>query len=399
MEIFHRQQLARQLATQVLATHATAASSSGVFLAAPRRTGKSTFLREDLSPQLEAMGAIVVYTDLWEDRKADPGDVIVNAVRAELAKHDGVIAKLARTAGVSKLNVGGAVSFDLAQVGLGSGVSLSIALSELSDEVEKPIVLVIDEAQQAITSDSGQNALFALKAARDHVNSSQHHGLRVVATGSNRDKLAMLRASRDQAFFGAPLIDFPVLGEGYVAWFCAQSGLPGELDPKAVFELFKRALFRPEVLGAAADSLRYKFDLAAEDVPRRFAEEVEEQIESGNAELLRIVHSLTPLQSAVLRVLAARRKAFAPFEAQTMAAYQEVLAKLDGDGSRADVPGVQQALSALQEKALVWRASRGVYDLEESALGELMAQSGLLQVVPDSASSAARNPGVPRESR
>ena len=399
MEIFHRQQLARQLATQVLATHATAASSSGVFLAAPRRTGKSTFLREDLSPQLEAMGAIVVYTDLWEDRRADPGDVIVNAVRAELARHDGVIAKLARTAGVSKLNVGGAVSFDLAQVGLGSGVSLSIALSELSDEVEKPIVLVIDEAQQAITSDSGQNALFALKAARDHVNSSQHHGLRVVATGSNRDKLAMLRASRDQAFFGAPLIDFPVLGADYVAWFCAQSGLPGELDPKAVFELFKRALFRPEVLGAAADSLRYKFDLAAEDVPRRFAEEVEEQIESGNAELLRIVHSLTPLQSAVLRVLAARRKAFAPFEAQTMAAYQEVLAKLDGDGSRADVPGVQQALSALQEKALVWRASRGVYDLEESALGELMAQSGLLQVVPDSASSAARNPGVPRESR
>ena len=63
-------------------------------------------------------------------------------------------------------------------------------------------MLIVDEAQHAITSDAGADALFALKAARDELNSSAHHGLRVVATGSNRDKLAMLRNSKDQAFFG-----------------------------------------------------------------------------------------------------------------------------------------------------------------------------------------------------
>ena len=384
MEIFHRQQLARQLATQVLATHATAASSSGVFLAAPRRTGKSTFLREDLSPQLEAMGAIVVYTDLWEDRKADPGDVIVNAVRAELAKHDGVIAKLARTAGVSKLNVGGAVSFDLAQVGLGSGVSLSIALSELSDEVEKPIVLVIDEAQQAITSSSGTDALFALKAARDELNSSRHHGLRVVATGSSRDKLAMLRNSRDQAFYGAPLIPFPALDEKYVQWFCERARLPAKLSPRPTFELFKQASFRPEILGAAVDALRFDFSLAAREVPARMRQAVQEQIDASNAETLRVIHSLTPIQSAVLRVIAAKGDAYAPFEAATLQAYEAVVQATAAAPVNVSEAGVQQALVALQDKALVWRAARGVYALEEASLADLMRGEGMLDMVPSS---------------
>ena len=77
-------------------------------------------------------------------------------------------------------------------------------------------MLIIDEAQHAITTDKGYDALYALKAARDELNSSRHHGLRIVATGSNRDKLAMLRNSKDQAFFGAPLQPFPQIGRAHV---------------------------------------------------------------------------------------------------------------------------------------------------------------------------------------
>jgi hypothetical protein len=57
------------------------------------------------------------------------------------------------------------------------------------------------------------NALFALKAARDELDSSAHHGLRIVATRSHRDKLVMLRNSKEQAFFGAHLLNFPPLGK------------------------------------------------------------------------------------------------------------------------------------------------------------------------------------------
>ncbi|MGO4156992.1 ATP-binding protein [Cupriavidus sp. YAF13] len=382
MEVFKREALATELATKILTVSPTSASSSGLFLAAPRRTGKSTFLREDLRPALENLGALVVYADLWEDRRADPGEVIVGAVRAELASHEGVIKRLARSAGMEKVAVGG-MSFSLDRVGLGEGISLSAALAALSDEAGKPIVLVIDEAQQAIVSEKGNDALFALKAARDELNSSRHKGLRIVATGSNRDKLAMLRNSRDQAFYGAPLVNFPALDMAYVQWFCDRLDLGAKLDPAEVFELFKRAAFRPELLGAAADALRFEFGLPAGDIPARFAAAVEEQIAVSNTEQMRVVHSLTPLQSTVLRVMAVRGSNYAPFEAATMEAYDAVLKAIDpGADARVDVSNAQQALSALQDKALVWRAARGVYALEETGLASLMQQAGMLTPVP-----------------
>jgi len=382
--VFHRTQLAGDMADKILYVPPGSASSSGLFLAAPRRTGKSTFLREDLRPQLEAKGALVVYADLWENRKADPGTVIIAAVRTELAKHEGVVTRLARASGMDKVSVGG-LSFALDRIGLGagdnSGISLSSAFAALSDETGQIIVLIIDEAQHAISTDNGNDALFALKAARDELNSSRHKGLRVVATGSNRDKLAMLRNSKEQAFFGAPLVKFPALGKDYIQWFCEQVNLPAALSVDVVYELFTRASFRPEMIGAAADALRFDFELTPEDAPARFALAVEEQIEAANAEQLRVVHSLTPLQSSVLRVMAGKGMQYAPFETETVAAYQAMLDIIaPGSSTSADVPNVQQALTALQEKALVWRASRGVYALEDAALRDLLAQEGMLRI-------------------
>jgi len=369
---FKRTDLANDLADKVLFISPTSASSSGLFLAAPRRTGKSTFLREDLRPQLESKGALVLYVDLWENRQTDPGDAIIHAIRMELAKHDGVLTRLAKSTGLDKVSVGG-TSFSLDKLGLEKGISLSAALSALSDEVSKPIVLIIDEAQHAITSDGGSNALFALKAARDELNSSRHKGLRVVATGSNQDKLAMLRNSKEQAFFGAPLVKFPSLGKEYVAWFCQHAKLGASLDGEAVYELFAKAAFRPEILGAAADTLRFEFGIDKNEIPERFYTEVLREIQATNKEALRVIHSLTPLQSSVFQVLAKAGVAYAPFESRTMESYQSLMATIAPKSEvRADIPNVQQALVALQEKGLVWKAARGVYALEDTSLADLI---------------------------
>jgi hypothetical protein len=376
--VFHRSGLATSLAQNILHAAAASASSSGLFLAAPRRTGKSTFLREDLTPKLQEMGALVVYADLWENRKVDAGQVIVSAVRAELAQHNGLVARLARTAGMDKVTLGG-MSFSLDRVGLGTDVSLATALAALSEDTKKTIVLIIDEAQHTLSSETGEDALFALKAARDKLNASQYKGLRVVATGSNQDKLAMLRSSKEQAFFGAPLVKFPALGPDYIAWFCEHAQLLAPLNPQTTYELFVRADFRPEVLGAAADALRFDFELSAGEVPKRFAQAVNAQIEASRQEALRAIHSLTPLQSTVLRVLAAAGTNYAPFEAKTLQRYQKVLDAIAPQSEvKPDVPNVQQALAALQEKALVWRAARGVYALEEASTGELLETHGML---------------------
>jgi hypothetical protein len=371
--LFKRTSLANELAEKVLFASPTSASSSGLFLAAPRRTGKSTFLREDLRPQLESKGALVLYVDLWENRQTDPGDAIVNAIRTELTKHDGVLKRLAKATGLDKVSVAG-TSFSLEKLGLEKGISLTAALSALSDEAAKTIVLIIDEAQHAITTDGGSNALFALKAARDELNSSRHQGLRVVATGSNQDKLAMLRNSKDQAFFGAPIVKFPSLGKDYVAWFCQHANLGAPIDAEKMYALFEQAAFRPEILGAAADTLRFEFGIEPIDIAECFYAEVLREITSANQEALRVIHSLTPMQSSVFQVLAKAGAAYAPFESKTMESYQALMSSIAPQSEvRADVPNVQQALLALQEKGLVWKAARGVYALEDTSMADLLS--------------------------
>ena len=183
------------------------------------------------------------------------------------------------------------------------------------------------------------------------------------------------------------------MGKDYVQWFCEQVRLPATLNADVVYALFARASFRPEMLGAAADALRFDFELQPEDVPERFSLAVEEQIEASNAEQLRVIHSLTPLQSAVLCVLASKGPAYAPFETDTMGAYQNLLDTMaPNSATKADVPNVQQALTALQEKALVWRASRGVYALEDTALRDLLAQAGMLPGAESATADPGQNP-------
>ena len=371
-KFFSRPELASKISGLVMDPNATSSTSSGLFLAAPRRTGKSTFLREDLRPHLVASGALVVYVDLWADRNSDPGELIVRSIRDELARHEGAISRLAKSVGLESISIGG-VSLSMDKVGLGAQISLSAALAALSDTVKKPIVLVIDEAQHAITTQAGYDALFALKAARDELNSSTHHGLRVIATGSNRDKLAMLRNSKDQAFFSAPLIAFPPLDSGFVRWFCAGTKLPVRLDESEVLVLFEQASFRPEILASAADSLRFNFDLAPEDVQQEFSKAVEEQIKASDEQYVQGLRALPPLQFAVLAVMANNGAAYAPFEQKTLAEYQSIMTKIaPTEKGKTDVPNIQQALAYLQEKSLVWREKRGVYSLEESAMTEII---------------------------
>jgi hypothetical protein len=146
-------------------------------------------------------------------------------------------------------------------------------------------------------------------------------------------------------------------------------------------KLFERAGFRPEILGAAADSLRFDLNLMAEDAGAAFARAVDKQIEEADMQTLRVINSLTPLQSAVLRVLAHDGEKYAPFETGTMKSYRTVLSLLAPDEeAAAEVSNIQAALGALQEKALIWKEKRGVYSLEESTMAELLRQHGLLDV-------------------
>ena len=87
-------------------------------------------------------------------------------------------------------------------------------------------------------------------------------------------------------------------------------------------------------------------------------------------------NELTPLQQAVLEVMAERtlgRQPFSPFTEQTLV---EVSRKLEQAQAVANVntANVQKALEALRDKELVWKANRGEYALEDTAMAEWLAR-------------------------
>lgn len=66
---------------------------------------------------------------------------------------------------------------------------------------------------------------------------------------------------------------------------------------------------------------------------------------------------------------------FELFGNATLQSYQFILEKLEPNTTlKPDQGNVQQVLMALQEKTLVWKASRGVYALEDSGLDQLLEQ-------------------------
>ena len=55
---------------------------SGLFLSGIRRVGKTTFIKQDLIPAIEADGAIAIYVDLWADKAKSTTELVTETVKA-----------------------------------------------------------------------------------------------------------------------------------------------------------------------------------------------------------------------------------------------------------------------------------------------------------------------------
>ncbi|MEX5586555.1 hypothetical protein [Pseudomonas urmiensis] len=378
--IFKRELLAKTLAND-LAGESLVDYSSGMFLAAPRRTGKSTFLNNDLIPECARRGWLPVYVDLWADREADPADLISAAIGNALGQYQSAFEKVAKKAGIDKINLLRTLSWDFSKPRLPQGTTLAQALGVLHAVAGKMVVLVIDEAQHALNTESGINAMFALKAARDQLNrGSDPDGLRLVFTGSSRDKLANLVLKSKQPFYGANITPFPLLGKEFVAFItqvwnqrlAATNQFKVE-DLEYAFGLVGR---RPEMLAKL---------LAEVSVGLGEAGNLGELLKTGAlnhqagvwSDYESAFNELSPLQQAVLEVMARRvidKQPFSPFSEQT---FTEINRRLEQGQNlpNATAPNVQKALEVLREQELVWKANRGEYALEDSAMAEWLTRA------------------------
>lgn len=358
--LFHRPDYATDTAQQLLRpTGLQLQVRSGVFLSGIRRIGKTTFLRQDLIPALEAMGALVVYVDLWADRSKSPSSLVHEAVRTTLAQlMTPGSSLLARLKGLSLGAVGLSFSFQLDSVGKPEGVTLAQVFTELVEKVKTDVVLIVDEVQQALGTEEGNNLLFALKAARDAVNTRPDTPgyLLFLGTGSHKSLVADMATRRSQPFSGAVSAPYSPLGEDFVTWKRTQlEQLPGVRLPAldVMWQGFLTVGQRPEELQNALMQLQARPedpDLAFPIICATLA------AAAADVELAPL-DALGALAMAIFDRIALSNDEGASklFSADALDCYREQI------GMTVDTPQVQNMLDRLIAANLIHRLSHGVY--------------------------------------
>jgi hypothetical protein len=367
MVAFPRTALAQELVTALQGKALLGDAHNGLFLAAPRRTGKSTFLQGDLRPALQAAGVVVVYVDLWADARRDPGGLIAEAIARDLQPQLGLVARTARKAGLDKVKLGG-LEVDTSKIGKVDGLTLTEALRLLHESAGQPVALIIDEAQHALTSEAGEAAMTALKSARDQLNQPGTVNLMLVMSGSDRDKLLRLVNTAGAPFYGSQVQRMPPLGPDFIAHVSAliEAQRPDlkPVDQAALQQAFEMFGSRPQFFMAALGQVLSPLAALTGRFEPAMREAAQEQQAQDEAQMESDYLGLKPTEQAVLWRLLAQGSRYRPYDADALRFYR------DKTGHPVSPAQAQKALEALRQRmpALVWKSARGEYALQDAAM-------------------------------
>ena len=331
---------------------------------APRRTGKTVFLRKDLTPAAEAAGFTVAYVDLWQTR-LNPGIAIVRGLEealipktlAQKALHklQEPVKKVKASGSAGELK--GAIEVEMGDAKK-EVTELALRIEELVVKLvsKKKLLLLIDEAQELARNKENELMAMALRTAITK-NSDK---LRVVFTGSSRTQLAHVFSNSNAPLFsvGATVQEFPRLGRELVEFaaekFQAASGRT--LDFATGWAAFQEFHQQPEPFLSAVvamlmdPSLTFKRAVAIEK-----AEQDKEENHEGTWA------SLDAMQRQLL-LLFVNDPQTKPFGKTALAK----LAKALGVPSLAPAD-VQYSLNSLKAKTIISKAPGGVHTFESAA--------------------------------
>lgn len=343
-------------------------ATSGLFLAGPRRVGKSTFLMEDLIPAAETRHWLAVYVDLWANKLTDPSLLITEAVKTSVIAHKGKLSQLARRIQLQKINILKTVELDFSKPGLPDNITLPDLLSDLVQLSGKPVLLIIDEAQHALTTANGINAMFSIKSARDQINTSNKApNLMLVLTGSNRDKLAQLVIKKDQPFFGSDVTPFPLLGRDYSDFFTEKVNRSlasnNQFNQDTMWEAFQLIGHRPEILRQIVGRVAINND--AESFSDLLKQDASIWLNQIWEEFKNDFNTLPSLHRTILSLLIEHGRAWSPFSEESMQYYRQTT-----NQPALSASSVQTAVQSLREQGFIWQSSRGTYALEDESFAE-----------------------------
>ncbi|MFY9810136.1 ATP-binding protein [Aquabacterium sp.] len=380
---FTRSQLAEDMCEALQGSNLFNDAPNGLFLAAPRRTGKSTFLQADLKPALERRGVAVVYVDLWAAPQRDPGELIAEAIGRALRTHLGPIAKAAKASGLESISIAGALKIDTSKIGRPEGATLTDALRTLHELAKAPVALLVDEAQHSLTSEAGENAMTALKSARDQLNRPGLVNLMLVMSGSDRDKLLRLVNANAAPFYGSSIKHLPLLGDDFVAHLAGliEKQRPDlkPVEQALLTQAFQTLGHRPQFF---IDTLGEALSPFGSGEAKRFESRVVElalqRLEQDRQQMESDYLALRTVEQAVIWRMLEQGPRFRPYDAEALRFYS------DKTGTPITRAMAQKAMEALRNRqpSMVWKSARGEYAIDDAAMHQWYQQRVALGAWP-----------------
>lgn len=255
--------------------------SDTLTLFAPRRMGKTEFVRYDLIPEAAKRGYVPVYVSFW-DNPDDPASALLLSIKTTL-KERNWWKRFSRAQFNVRASATGEVEASLAVTAEHPVAPDTATLTELRKQFAElvkrndRILLCLDEAQHLATNKAFENLVFFLRTILDE----NREKVRVMYTGSSRDGLRKLFSKRKAALFqSSSQIELPTLGAGFIehmrSCFREASGREFSLaEGQKAFNLLNRV---PREFRSVIERMALT---GAEDIVNEAARLHDDQIEDG----------------------------------------------------------------------------------------------------------------------
>ena len=333
---------------------------------APRRAGKTSFLLKDLTPAAESAGYIVVYADLWQT-KLSPGVSIVRALEQALepktavdslvAKFNTPIKKLKAKAAVAGTTLEGEIELGDASKKIQTEIALQIdALIEALCK-KKPVLLLIDEAQELAKTKEHEAVATALRTA---ITKNQTR-LRVVFTGSSRTQLANVFSNSNAPLYstGAAIGDFPQLNRDFVEYIAErfEASTQRTLPVGPAWDAFVNLKLQPEPFLIGIVNMMLNPSLTLESAMKTVEENLAHSENHEGAWA-----ALDQTQKALIRMLA-QDPSLKPFSKAAITQLRNIIGIESLEATH-----IQRAMSKLAN--VVVKSPRDTYEFENEAFAQ-----------------------------
>lgn len=186
-----------------------------IALFAPRRIGKTYFLKNDLTPCAEKEGFLTIYADLWLNRGL-PLQAINYALEEAL---DDVTVPSSFVGKIAKTPIKGMAGVQFGEepkrrtLPDEAELRFDALIMRIAKASEKRILLMLDEIQALAETSSGNSVIATLRA----VLSNRQKDVCAVFTGSSQHALSQMMSTIGAPMYQfAQLIDFPYLDDKYL---------------------------------------------------------------------------------------------------------------------------------------------------------------------------------------